>query len=412
MKVDLHYPYMKRRGLVFMVTLLGFGPILAQAATVAERTSGRILLDVENHGEAWYVYPGNQYRFYLGRPNDAFDIMRFLGLGITDADLGDIPTEVDNFEGNLALRQRLSGYILLQVQQHGEAWYVNPTDLHRYYLGRPDDAFNLITEFGLGISNSDLIQIPISSDFLSIGTFESKYESFALTTERGTFNIDVISLGRDNFTMLTDTAELSDCGDNCAAKSLLAHVDENGGNIGIHGTYFCPPDYSACTNKINTFNPPVYNTATGTMINEGKLRFHSGPLMAVDTNGTYYYFHRAPDFGYTVDEFEQTYGVQLQAAIANYPSLVEGGKVIVGTEPLEFSQTLSSTRGGIGYNDDQVFLVIAHSASVTDLAYIMQTLSATYAMNLDGGGSSALYMDGYKDGPGRTLPNAIVFKYR
>jgi hypothetical protein len=269
-----------------------------------------------------------------------------------------------------------------------------------------------MTELGLGITTSDLTQIPISTDFLSIGTFESKYESFALSTARGTFNIDVISVGQDTFEMMTDTAELSDCSDNCAAKSLLTYIDENGGNIGIHGTYFCPPDYSACAYKTNTFNPPVFNTAADVMINEEKLRFHNGPLMAVDTNGTYYYFHRAKDFGYTVDEFEQTYGVQLQAAIANYPSLVEDGSVIVGSEPLEFSQTLSSTRGGIGYNDDKVFLVIAHSASVTDLAYIMQTLGATYALNLDGGGSTALYLDGYKDGPGRLLPNAIVFKHR
>jgi len=38
----------------------------------------------------------------------------------------------------------LAGRILLQVEQRGEAWYVDPVDLQRYFLGSPDDAFNLM----------------------------------------------------------------------------------------------------------------------------------------------------------------------------------------------------------------------------------------------------------------------------
>jgi len=55
--------------------------------TLLAHVSGLILLDVENHGEAWYVYPVTNRRVFLGRPQDAFDIMRYLGLGITDANL-------------------------------------------------------------------------------------------------------------------------------------------------------------------------------------------------------------------------------------------------------------------------------------------------------------------------------------
>jgi exopolysaccharide biosynthesis protein len=39
----------------------------------------------------------------------------------------------------------------------------------------------------------------------------------------------------------------------------------------------------------------------------------------------------------------------------------------------------------------------------------MQTLGARDALNLDGGGSAALYIDGsYRVGPGRLLPNVVV----
>jgi len=40
----------------------------------------------------------------------------------------------------------------------------------------------------------------------------------------------------------------------------------------------------------------------------------------------------------------------------------------------------------------------------------MQSLGAENAMNLDGGGSVAMVYNGsYKVGPGRNLPNAIIF---
>ncbi len=60
-----------------------------------------------------------------------------------------------------SVAERVSGRIVLQVQQNGEAWYVYPTDTHRYYLGRPDDAFQIMRDKGLGITNDDLATIPI-----------------------------------------------------------------------------------------------------------------------------------------------------------------------------------------------------------------------------------------------------------
>lgn len=52
---------------------------------------GKILLDVEQNGEAYYIYPKDKKAYYLGRPADAFKVMRDLGLGITNSDLSKIP---------------------------------------------------------------------------------------------------------------------------------------------------------------------------------------------------------------------------------------------------------------------------------------------------------------------------------
>jgi len=67
------------------------------------------------------------------------------------------------------------------------------------------------------------------------------------------------------------------------------------------------------------------------------------------------------------------------------------------------------TRGAIGADSTFVYLVIVSSASVTESAYVMRALGARDALNLDGGGSAAMWIGGsYKVGPGRQLPNAVV----
>lgn len=135
------------------------------SATLAEQLKGRIVLAVENHGEAYYIYPVDSKRYYLGRPADAFNVMRSLGLGITNADLAKIPKNTDgwninlNISSNKSLISRVSGRILLQVQASGEAWYINPLNNKRYYLGRPTDAFNLMRSLGLGITTANLLKI-------------------------------------------------------------------------------------------------------------------------------------------------------------------------------------------------------------------------------------------------------------
>ena len=128
-----------------------FSPAEVEAASL----SGRILLQVQSHGEAWYVNPVDEKRYYMGRPDDAFALMRSFGLGAKDADIGAYQLS--------SAPSRLSGRILLQVQDKGQAFYVYPLNLELYYLGRPTDAFNVMRSLGLGISNTDLSKIPIGA---------------------------------------------------------------------------------------------------------------------------------------------------------------------------------------------------------------------------------------------------------
>jgi hypothetical protein len=54
-----------------------------------------------------------------------------------------------------SMLSRVSGYILLQTQSHGEAWYVHPVFGKRYYLKDGPTAYQMMRSFGLGVSEKD-----------------------------------------------------------------------------------------------------------------------------------------------------------------------------------------------------------------------------------------------------------------
>lgn len=135
---------------LFLITAL-LTPNLAWGADITTTKAGYILLQVENNGEAWYLYPDTSSRFFLGRPTDAFAIMKKLALGARHSYI----------EQTTTFPARLAGQILLDVDNNGEAYYIYPQNLQKYYLGNPTDAFNIMRKLGLGIKNTDLATIPI-----------------------------------------------------------------------------------------------------------------------------------------------------------------------------------------------------------------------------------------------------------
>ncbi|MBI4599739.1 hypothetical protein HY732_02350 [Candidatus Uhrbacteria bacterium] len=129
---------------------------------------GRILLQVQSAGEAWYVNPNTGDRTFLGRPADAFAVMRKQGIGISNNDLkrlfGIVPSGEKQLKvKDIMLGQRLAGAIVLHVEQNGEAYYIDPATMTAYFLGRPSDAFDIMRKRGLGITNDNLSAVPQAS---------------------------------------------------------------------------------------------------------------------------------------------------------------------------------------------------------------------------------------------------------
>jgi hypothetical protein len=74
---------------------------------------------------------------------------------------GYMPNGAEKYAYDANFADKLKGRILLQVESHGEAWYVNPTDGKKYYLGDPGTAYNVMKFLSLGIKNDDLRKIQV-----------------------------------------------------------------------------------------------------------------------------------------------------------------------------------------------------------------------------------------------------------
>lgn len=173
------------------------------------KLKGKIILTVESKGEAYYVNPQDKKVYSLGRPTDAFKVMREQGSGISNANLNKIQVGLSDLSGldtdkdglpdaleqaigtnktkadsdkdgysdaaeietgnnpngpgktslSLVFARSNAGRIFIQTEGKGEAWYINPRDDKRYFLGRPADAFAVMKSLGLGVTNQDFLKL-------------------------------------------------------------------------------------------------------------------------------------------------------------------------------------------------------------------------------------------------------------
>ena len=117
---------------------------------MSERLKGRFLLQVERNGEAWYVHPDELRRYYLGRPADAFELMKVKAIGVSNRDF-------EKLERSGA--SRLAGKIIMKAEDKGQAYYIDPADKKMHYLGRPADALKLMQSLSTGIKDRDIERI-------------------------------------------------------------------------------------------------------------------------------------------------------------------------------------------------------------------------------------------------------------
>ena len=102
--------------------------------------SGFVLVDLGSAHELWYLDPVTHQASCAEGESRVLPLLRRYALGITNANVAQVG-EVGTAGAPGPLAKRLAGRILLQVEEHGEAWYVDPSSGARTYLPPTAEAF-------------------------------------------------------------------------------------------------------------------------------------------------------------------------------------------------------------------------------------------------------------------------------
>ena len=226
------------------------------------------------------------------------------------------------------------------------------------------------------------------------------YSRQKVNTDAGEFMVSLIAGDLGSTRVLVDTAYDSDCINNCPVLSLATYVSRNGGFGGVNGSYFCPASYPSCAGKTNTFDLLAMNHKK-TYFNSGNNVYSSNPAV-IFGDGYIRFVGAASSWGRDTSP---------TGVLSNYPLLVSGGNVVFGGND-DPKQGSKGNRSFVANKGNTVYIGVVHSATVSESARILKALSMENGLNLDNGGSTALWSGGYKVGPGRDLPNAILFVRR
>lgn len=223
------------------------------------------------------------------------------------------------------------------------------------------------------------------------------YSRQKVTTEAGDFQVDIVAGDLGNTRVIVDTASDSTCTNNCPVLPLATYVSRNGAFAGVNGSYFCPASYPTCAGKTNSFDTLLMNVKK-TYFNSDNNVYSSNP--AVIFGGGYVRFVGAAS--------EWGRDTSIDSMISNYPLLVFNSNVSFGgnSDPKQGSK---GNRSFVANKGNTVYIGVVRNATTAESARVMKAMGMENALNLDDGGSTALWSGGYKVGPGRDLPNVILF---
>lgn len=254
------------------------------------------------------------------------------------------------------------------------------------YINRGEVAFLI------QIIMDGFVELPDEPPVPDIGYQEQKVD-----TGTGLYTVKYIAASLDSTRVLVDTASASDCADSCPVKSLSQYVSENNAYAGINGSYFCPVDAPSCAGKTNSFLVLVMNKNKVYFNSEHSI-YSPDPVVVFGENDVRF-IPAASDWGRDTS---------VNSVLSNYPLLVFD-KLVTFTSDSDPKKESKSNRSFVANRGNIVYIGVVYNATVTESAQVLKTLNMDNAINLDAGGSTALWHEGYKAGPGRGLPNAILF---
>jgi exopolysaccharide biosynthesis protein len=225
----------------------------------------------------------------------------------------------------------------------------------------------------------------------------SGYQRQKVTAEGVSFLVDLISADIGSTKVIVDTASDSDCTNDCPVLPLGDYIKRNNAYAGINGSYFCPSTYPSCAGKTNSFDLLAMNYKK-TYFNSGNNVYSSNPAV-IFGDGYVRFVSSASEWGRDTSP---------NGVLSNYPLLLLNGDIRFSGDGDE-KKTSKGGRSFVANKGNNIYIGVVFSATVSESAKVMKALGFENAINLDDGGSTALWYGGYKAGPGRNIPNAILF---
>ena len=378
-----------------------FFPVVASAAAPN-------ILRLPGLNDFWYINPFNQKRYYISNGDDYNVFLKRVAQPIDDKILESIPLSKNSTSTSTSTPPELAGKMVFSSSSPSHYWYINPTNLKKADL--IENPISILKRYAT-TTDINKLRSYVRGANTQVTNQYSKYERKTVKTRLGDFVTDIIEidLADPNLKITTDTADNHNCKKNCRARTVQSFIETNNAFAAMNGTYF-----DTSRSKLNYYFFPIYNSNTKKFINEDQLKWWTtGPLMAFDTNNKFYYFKDCQEFK-SKAWFEKKYGVKLQAAIGNKPRLVEEGlNYLIDWEIDKKQGTVKTLRNAIAYKDNKIYLIVTQKSTVPDLAEVLINLGMQYGINIDGGYSTALFYDSKMIvGPGRDVPNAIMFSYK
>jgi hypothetical protein len=218
-----------------------------------------------------------------------------------------------------------------------------------------------------------------------------------VTPDAGEFLVDIVAGDLSNTRVIVDTASTSTCANDCPVLPLATYASRRGAYAGINGSYFCPATYPTCAGKTNSFDLLAMNV--------DKVWFNSDNNVYSTNPGVVFEGSRANFVG-AVSSVGRDTGID--SMLSNYPLLMHSGNVTFGGDDDPKKGSIGN-RSFVSRKGNIVYIGVVRSATVAQAARVLKAMGMEDGLNLDNGGSTALWAGGYKVGPGRDLPNVILF---